>query len=100
MTVRLFSRPQVRPEQTAVLALGTSTAVAARRTLATDPLDFEFPGTLAAGTHWLRLRVDGVDACSSTSRSSPPSFDPDLRGRGAGMNARAEPLGRSAPPMG
>lgn len=75
VTVRLFSRPQVQPEQAAVLALGTSTAVAARRALATDPLDFEFPGTLAAGVHWLRLRVDGVDSLLVDKSIAPPSFD-------------------------
>jgi len=75
VTVRLFCRPEVRPEQAAVLALGTSTAVAARRTLATDALDFEFPGTLAAGAQWLRLRVDGVDSLLVDKSTSPPSFD-------------------------
>jgi hypothetical protein len=46
VTVRLFSRPQVRPEQPAQLALGNVTALAARRTLATQPLDFELPDAL------------------------------------------------------
>ena len=76
VAVRLFSRPQVRPEQAAVLALGTSTAVAARRTAAADALDFEFPGTLAAGAQWLRLRVDGVDSLLVDKSTAPPSFDP------------------------
>ncbi len=75
VTVRLFSRPQVRPEQAAQLALGTVTAVAARRTLATQPLDFEFPGTLAAGAQWLRLRVDGVDSPLVDKSALPPVFD-------------------------
>jgi hypothetical protein len=76
VTVRMFSRPQVRPEQPAVLALGTLTATAARRTLATQPLDFEFPGTLAAGAQWLRLRVDGVDSLLVDKSVTPPVFDP------------------------
>jgi hypothetical protein len=77
VTVQMFSRPQVRPEQTAMLALGSSTAVAARRTLASAPLAFEFQGTLAAGTHWLRLRVDGVDSLLVDRSVSPPVFNPD-----------------------
>jgi hypothetical protein len=76
VTVRLFSRPQVRPEQQALLALGTRTAVAAPRTLASDPLVFEFPGTLVAGAHWLRLRVDGIDSLLVDKAATPPRFDP------------------------
>lgn len=74
--VRLFSRPQVRPEQAAQLALGSVTAVSARRTNAADVLEFEFPGTLAAGPAWLRLRVDGVDSLLVDKAAVPPRFDP------------------------
>ena len=77
VAVQLFSRARVRPEQSATLALGTATAQAARRTLATDPLVFEFPATLAAGPQWLRLRVDGVDSLLVDKSTAPPSFDPD-----------------------
>lgn len=77
VTVQLFSRARVRPEQSATLALGTVTAQAARRTLATDPLVFEFPASLAAGLQWLRLRVDGVDSLLVDKSTVPPSFDPD-----------------------
>jgi Pvc16 N-terminal domain len=79
VTVRMFSRPEVRPEQASVLALGTATAVAARRSLATDPLDFEFPDSLAVGLQWLRLRVDGVDSLLVDKSTSPPSFDPSYQ---------------------
>lgn len=76
VTVTLFARPQVRPEQTALLALGTRTANAARRTAATDALVFEFPDALAAGAQWLRLRVDGVDSLLVDKAATPPVFDP------------------------
>ncbi len=79
VAVRVFCRPQVRPEQPALLALGSVTAPAARRTQASDPLDFEFPGTLAAGPAWLRLRVDGVDSLLVDKAASPPVFDPAYR---------------------
>lgn len=76
VTVQMFSRPRVRPEQAAVLALGTTTATAARRTDAADPLVFTFPATLAAGVQRLRLRVDGVDSLLVDKAAEPPRFDP------------------------
>jgi hypothetical protein len=76
VTVTLFARPRVRPEQAAVLALGATTATAARRTLATDALVFGFPNSLAAGTQWLRLRVDGVDSLLVDKSARAPVFDP------------------------
>jgi hypothetical protein len=76
VTVRLFARPQVRPEQPAVLALGTHTAVAARRTAAADALVFVFAPELPAGAAWLRLRVDGVDSLLVDKAASPPRFRP------------------------
>jgi Pvc16 N-terminal domain len=76
LRVRLFVRPQVRPEQAAQLALGNVTAIAARRTDAAEVLEFEFPGALAAGPAWLRLRVDGVDSLLVDKVAVPPRFDP------------------------
>jgi hypothetical protein len=76
INVQLAARPQVRPEQTATLALGSQTAVAARRLLATDLLSFDFPATLAAGPQRLRLRVDGVDSLLVDKAARPPRFDP------------------------
>jgi hypothetical protein len=76
VTVTLSARPQVRPEQPAVLALGATTATAARRTSATDAMVFEFPDALAAGAQWLRLRVDGVDSLLVDKAAVPPVFDP------------------------
>lgn len=76
VSVQMFSRPRVRPEQTAVLALGTLTATAARRSAATDPLLFAFPNSLAAGAQRLRLRVDGIDSLLVDKAATPPRFDP------------------------
>ncbi|MBX3599009.1 MAG: DUF4255 domain-containing protein [Rubrivivax sp.] len=76
VTVTLHCRPQVRPEQAATLALGTSTALAARRSSATAPLVFDFPDALPAGAHWLRLRVDGVDSLLVDRATPAPRFDP------------------------
>ncbi|MDE2394984.1 MAG: DUF4255 domain-containing protein [Burkholderiales bacterium] len=76
VTVTLAARPQVRPEQQTLLALGSATAVGAGRTLATDPLVFVFPASLAAGGQRLRLRVDGVDSLLVDKAALPPRFDP------------------------
>jgi hypothetical protein len=76
VTVQMASRPRVRPEQSALLALGTFTATAARRTAATDPLVFRFPDALPAGAQRLRLRVDGVDSLLVDKSARPPRFDP------------------------
>jgi hypothetical protein len=62
LTATLDSRPQVRLEQSAELMLDTVTARALPRAAAGDRLVFEFPDTVAAGPHWLRLRVDGTDS--------------------------------------
>jgi len=75
VTVQMASRPQVRPEQTSLLALGTLTATAARRTAATEALVFEFPNSLAGGAQRLRLRVDGVDSLLIDKTATPPAFD-------------------------
>ncbi len=77
VSVRLFARPQVRPEQTAVLALGTHTAVAARRVAAGDALEFSFAPAVPAGSAWLRLRVDGVDSLLVDKNAVPPRFRPE-----------------------
>jgi hypothetical protein len=76
VSVRLFARPQVRPEQTVVLALGTHTAVAAPRTAAGDALVFAFALAVPAGDAWLRLRVDGVDSLLVDKNAVPPRFRP------------------------
>ena len=75
VTVTMRSRPQVRPEQSAILALDAMTANAKPRTLSADPLVFEFPDSLAAGSHWVRLRVDGADSVLLDRTGAAPVFD-------------------------
>ena len=41
----------------------------------TDPLVFEFPDSLAAGSHWVRLRVDGADSVLLDRSGPAPVFD-------------------------
>ena len=75
VTVTLHARPQVRLAQTATLMLGTSEATAKPRTTQADPLVFEFPGAIAAGDYWLRLRVDGTDSLLIDRGGPVPAFD-------------------------
>ena len=75
VTVTMRSRPQVRPEQSAILALDSMTADVKPRTLPTDPLVFEFPNSLTAGSHWVRLRVDGADSVLLDRTGPSPVFD-------------------------
>ncbi|WP_155368512.1 DUF4255 domain-containing protein [Catellatospora vulcania] len=53
--------PQVRPEQTATVALDSAQATAGFRTLPAGQVDAEF-APIPAGSATLRLRVDGVDS--------------------------------------
>lgn len=75
----LAARPQVRPEQDAMLLLDGFAANAEPRTTAAAPLVFRFPNSLPAATYWARLRVDGTDSIL-VDRSNPvPVFDPSQR---------------------
>jgi hypothetical protein len=76
VTVTMTSRPQVSPQQAASLILDATEARALPRTNTADPLVFEFPNTLAAGNHWLRLRVDGTDSVLLDKSGPAPIFDP------------------------
>jgi len=76
VTVTLMSRPQVRVQQRASLLLDTIEAVALPRANAAAPLVFEFPNILAAGNHWVRLRVDGTDSVLLDKSGPAPIFDP------------------------
>ncbi|WP_202842480.1 DUF4255 domain-containing protein [Luteimonas saliphila] len=77
--VTLASQPRVRPQQQAVLMLGTRQCNANPRAAAGDPLVFDFPATLAADDHYLRLRVDGVDSeLVLQAPDQAPAFDPDM----------------------
>lgn len=75
VTVTMRSRPQVRPEQRAVLSLDTLSANALPRTAASAPLIFEFPNSVTAGPHWVRLRVDGADSILLDQSGAEPVFD-------------------------
>jgi hypothetical protein len=76
VTVTMRSRPQVRPEQRATLALDGVTAEAGPRTAAGDPLVFVFPNQVPPGNRWVRLRVDGVDSPLVLRTGPAPAFDP------------------------
>jgi uncharacterized protein DUF4255 len=75
VTVTLAARPQVRPAQSATLVLDTVEASALPRAAASDPLVFEFPNSVAAGPHWVRLRVDGTDSVLLNRTGPEPVFD-------------------------
>jgi hypothetical protein len=76
VTVTMRSRPQVRLEQKAILSLGTVSANALPRAATSDPLIFEFPDSVIAGSHWVRLRVDGADSILLDQSGAVPVFDP------------------------
>lgn len=76
VTVTLRSRPQVRIGQRASLALDGTTAEAAERVAASDPLVFVFPNSVPTGNRWLRLRVDGIDSPLVLRSGVSPTFDP------------------------
>jgi hypothetical protein len=69
----------VRLGQRATLALDGSTAEAAPRADAADPLVFVFPDSVPAGNRWVRLRVDGVDSPLVLRTGPAPVFDPSQR---------------------
>ncbi|MCI0397883.1 MAG: DUF4255 domain-containing protein [Chloroflexi bacterium] len=79
-TLTLTCRPQVRPEQPAVLLFGGREIAADTITTPADPtaqttLTFTVDGVLP-GEHVVRLRVDGVDSIPVIfSASEPPEFD-------------------------
>src|SRR5262249_48741291 len=75
VTVTLAARPQVRLAQSATLVLDTVEASALPRAAASDPLVFEFPNSVAAGPHWVRLRVDGTDSLLLNRTGPEPVFD-------------------------
>lgn len=79
VTVTLNSAPQVRPQQTASLMLGTTEAMAELRTVAASPLMFRFPSSLAGGTYKARLRVDGSDSILIDRTGPAPVFDPTMQ---------------------
>src|SRR6185437_15524487 len=79
VTITMASRPQVRPEQSAILVLDSVEATAAPRAAATDPLAFEFPNSVPSGLRWVRLRVDGADSILLDRSGPAPAFDTTQR---------------------
>ena len=69
----------MRVSQRATLALDGTTAEAAVRAAASDPLVFVFSNTVPAGNRWVRLRVDGVDSPLVLRSGPEPAFDPTQR---------------------
>lgn len=75
VSVELGLRPHLRPDQDAVLALGSHTAGAATHPNPTDSVSFEF-GVIPSGDQWVRLTVDGVESLLIDHTETPPVFDP------------------------
>ena len=81
-TVRvvLAARPQVLPQQRAILMLDAFEATAESRLVATDLLAFVYPDSLPpsppAEPYRLRLRVDGIDSVLLDRSGPVPIFDP------------------------
>jgi hypothetical protein len=72
--VTLSCNPQALPNQTALLALGGTSAPAQTFDAPTATLSFQFPA-LSPGSYLARLRVDGVDSPVAVNWSAtPPSF--------------------------
>jgi hypothetical protein len=75
VSVTLSVSPQLRPEQEALLSLGSHTARVEPHPLATFSLDFEF-GVVPSGAQWVRLTVDGAESLLVDHTQTPPVFDP------------------------
>ncbi|HEX8556920.1 MAG TPA: DUF4255 domain-containing protein [Pyrinomonadaceae bacterium] len=74
VTVTVRCRPDVLPAQRVTLVVGESEARAEPRAARADTLTFRF-GRLAAGEHFARLRVDGVESLLVNRAATPPVFD-------------------------
>ncbi|MFL6216664.1 MAG: DUF4255 domain-containing protein [Blastocatellia bacterium] len=69
LTVKV--KPDVRPEQSAVLYLADREVVAAARAAATDTLSFVIENAPVVQNSLLRLRVDGVDSLPVERQQNP-----------------------------
>ncbi|MEV6693816.1 DUF4255 domain-containing protein [Micromonospora sp. NPDC051196] len=76
VSVQVDVTPQVRPEQTVTVALGSGQATVGFRTLPTGQVDAEF-APIPAGSATLRLRVDGVDSRFVDHSGPAPVFRAD-----------------------
>lgn len=72
-TIVVTCRPEVQANQRASLLLGDREVVAETFNAATDTLTFKVDSA-PVGTHYVRLRVDGVDSQLIDRTASPPRF--------------------------
>lgn len=70
----LTVRYPVQPEQRVVLLVGDREVTLATPTAPTSVIEAHVPN-IAAGSYYLRLRIDGVDSHLVDRGSSPPAFD-------------------------
>ncbi len=78
-TILLTCSPRVRPGQRAALLIGDREVAAEAHAAVTDTLKFIVKNA-PVGTHFLRLRIDGVDSLLVQSPAGqPPVFDPSQR---------------------
>lgn len=74
VTLTLTCKPQVLPDQRAALLLGDREVLAEAHIIQTDTLVFIVEDA-PAGSHYIRLRVDGIDSLLVDRNVSPPAFD-------------------------
>jgi hypothetical protein len=75
VTLTVTVEPEVQVGQRASLLLSDREVLAASPTAPTDTITFPVVGA-APGTHFVRVRIDGVDSILIDRTTSPPSFDP------------------------
>ncbi len=71
-------KPEVRPEQRAVLLLGDREVLADDHSTQTDTIDFTVVDA-PLGEHFVRVRIDGVDSLLIDRSVSPPVFNATQR---------------------
>lgn len=74
VTIQIALTPEVRSSQRVRLMAGGLEAAPLNLTGQTGSLEFSYP-ELAAGSQWIRLRVDGVDSLLVDRTADPPEFD-------------------------
>jgi hypothetical protein len=78
VTLQITCSPEVRPGQRASLLIDDREIVAQAIVAQTNLLTFPIPQA-PAGTHYLRLRVDGAESWLVDRTQVPPVFDPTQR---------------------
>jgi hypothetical protein len=73
VTVALTCSPEVRPHQRASIIVGALEALAEPHNATTNALSFEIIDA-PVGTHFLRLRIDGIDSLLVDRSVTPPVF--------------------------